>query len=625
MTLLTINQISKSFGSRDLFTGISFSIESGRRYALVGANGAGKSTLARILTGSEDTTEGSVQTMPGIRASYVPQNPDFSAGADLLEVLYAPWEHLRIALRGAEERLASAKDDKEMTSAMSAYQRARDEWDAIGGDDIDQRATAALDTLGVPGPYNRPVSGLSGGEAGLLALAGALAAQPDLLILDEPGNHLDFTSLAWLEAFLERFGGSLLIISHNRYLMDRLCDTVFELENGFLEQYSGNYSDYRLTKLRDRASAQATRKARLKHVERLEELVNRFEQIARRIADPAWGKRLRARRSQLELARNNLGEAEVKAAAIAVRFGGEVSRAEVAVRISGYRKSFGDKVLFDGASAEILSREKVALVGPNGCGKTTLIMDLLNRGDWHGTDDTLKIGPSFRAGYMAQNIRLDKPDESLEDFIRRWGALSRDEAFDQISSLGFLWDDLKKPVGILSGGEMARVQLARLNYEKADLLILDEPTNHLDAFSREAVEDALSGFPGTILTVSHDRYFLDKFVDRIIEVESGRLVSHPGGFSDWWADRGIVRSNGRLTTRAKERVEHRSSGNTGRLADLEGRIERYESEKAALEDKMKAAYEKGDHREGRSLAVKLDGVNKRLKDSWDQWESLASG
>lgn len=623
MTLVTLTNISKHFGSRDLFSGINLSIESGRRYALVGANGAGKSTLARIIAGDEESSDGSVQISAGNRVSYVPQHPEFPPEESLIDVLGSPWAQLGKTLRESEEQLAAAADDTSLSAALKAYQQARDDWDAIEGDEIEQRATTALKTLGVPGPYNRPVSSLSGGEAGLLALASALAVQPDLLILDEPGNHLDFTSLAWLEAFLANYRGSLIIISHNRYLMDRLCGIILELENGLLETYTGNYSDYRLTKLRERASAQATQKARLKHVERLEELVHRFEEIARRIADPAWGKRLRARRSQLELARKDLGDPEARIVPISVHLGTEASRAEIAIRISDYKKSFGDSVLFDRASAEILSGEKVGLVGPNGCGKTTLIRDLLSLGDWHGMNESLKIGPSFRVGYMAQNMVLEDLDESLLNYIRRWGALSQDDALDLVSPLGFRWDDLKKSLTALSGGELARVQLSRLNFEKSNLLILDEPTNHLDAYSREAVEEALSGFPGTIFAVSHDRYFLDKIVDRIIEVEKGSLQSHPGGFSDWWADRGFVQSSGRLTTRARERTRHKVS--TVNLSDLETRIERYEVEISQLEERINIAYREGDHQRGRLLSGKLEGVNKLLKECWIKWEKAASG
>ncbi len=257
MTLITLNNISISFGFGDLFNGLSLSIESTRRYALVGANGVGKSTLARIISGDLEKEEGALVRSPGCRVAYVHQSPSFPSKQSILEALGGEWEPLRIDLRRAEDALASKESSIDSGKVMLEYQKARDAWDAIDGDNLEQRGRSILESLGIPGPYDRPVSGLSGGETGLLALAAALATDPDLLILDEPGNHLDYDALAWLEAYLIRYKGALLVISHNRYLMDRLCNTVLELEHGRLESYTGNYSDYRLTKLRQRASDQA--------------------------------------------------------------------------------------------------------------------------------------------------------------------------------------------------------------------------------------------------------------------------------------------------------------------------------------------------------------------------------
>ena len=299
-----------------------------------------------------------------------------------------------------------------------------------------------------------------------------------------------------------------------------------------------------------------------------------------------------------------------------VTLSGEASRAEVAIRIRDYSKSFGDRMLFRSASAEIRSGEKVAVLGPNGSGKSMLIQDLLTHGDWHGEADHLRIGPSFTVGHMAQEYVIGDSGETLEDHIRNWGALSRDEAFDQVSGLGFEWDELAKPVSALSGGELARIQLARLNYHKANLLILDEPTNHLDIHSREAMEEALTDFPGTILVVSHDRYFLDKIVDRVLEIRDGRLISHPGGFSDWWMDRTRGNSLGRLSTRGRERQRPRDIPDAGAI---EKRIEALESEKRELENRMEASHTAGDYDTSRRLGDQLDRLNRRLEELWERW------
>ena len=624
MTLISLENISAGFGSHDLFSDVNLQIDSSGRYALVGRNGVGKTTLASIISGTASPGSGTLVRQPGTRVSVVPQLPEYREDLIIRDALLEPWSDLRDRMRRTEIEL-SESGESNLESALAAYQRVRDEWDAVDGDHLESRGCAVLESLGLPGPYDRPVSTLSGGELGLLALASAVSSEPQLLILDEPGNHLDFRGLAWLESYLGRFRGALLIISHNRYLMDRLCETVLELRDGGVEEFSGNYSDFRLNRLRQRAADQADRKAKEKHVERLEELVHKFEQIARRVADPAWGKRLRARRTQLKLARAEMGDAPTADRSIEVRFHRETNRADIALRVRNYSRSFGSRILFDSASAEISNGEKVALIGPNGCGKSTLVADLLTGGGWDTGSEALRIGPSFRVGHMTQNFQPSSPEESLENFVRGWGHLSRDEAFDRLSPLGFAWEDLGKRMDALSGGELARVQLARLYHDQANLLILDEPTNHLDAYSREAVEDALTDFPGTILVVSHDRYFLDKVVDRVLEVRDGKLVSHPGGFSDWWADRGRIRSDGRISTRAGERKRQPVSGaGERRIKEIEKRIEILESEKLQLEADMEQAWSSGDAATGRWLGKKLNGVNGRLDGLWGEWEKLES-
>ena len=336
-------------------------------------------------------------------------------------------------------------------------------------------------------------SALSGGEKNVLSLSQALLAEPDLLVLDEPGNHLDFGGIAWLEGFLARFRGAVLLISHNRYLLDRVVSGILHLEDGRVAAYAGNYSAYRATALRAKLAQRADYVADQKRLAQLEALVKRFEEIARRTADPAWGKRLRARKSQLSRAKEDATEKPAaEASKIRMSFTAEASRADVALQVRGYSKAFGERRLFDAAELEISCGERVALLGPNGCGKTTLLRDIVAEGAWDHA--TLRIGPSLRVGYCAQEQEVLDDERTVLGQMIADGVASRDRAFNLLRRFMFGRDDLDKRVGDLSGGERNRLQLARLIAQQPDFLILDEPTNHLDIPACEAIEEALADF-----------------------------------------------------------------------------------------------------------------------------------
>ncbi len=622
MELLRFQNVQLDYGHRDVLTDVSFRINEGQKVGLIGPNGAGKTSIARLLSGDAAISGGAITRAAGLRIGYVRQHVEHDAAATVLDSILAEQQRALAVLRAHEQRMEHAAPDK-IQDAIDAYEAARQTYERTGGEGLRARASAMLDALGLAGRGDQLVGALSGGEKNVLSLTQALLAEPDLLVLDEPGNHLDFAGIAWLEGFLARFRGAVLLISHNRYLLDRVVGGILHLEDGHVTAYVGNYSAYRATVLRAKLAQRADYVADQKRLAQLEELVKRFEEFARRTADPAWGKRLRARKSQLKRAREDATEKPTsEASKIRMNFTSEASRADIALQVRGYRKAFGERVLFDGADLEIKCGERVAMLGPNGCGKTTLLREIVADGAWD--HNTLRIGPSLRVGYCAQEQEVLDDDRTVLGQMIADGVNSRDRAFNLLRQFMFVRDDLDKRVGALSGGERNRLQLARLIAQQPDFLILDEPTNHLDIPACEAIEEALMDFQGTILAVSHDRYFLDKIAGRVVEVSDGGFASYEGNFSEYWAEHHATpaTSAGRISTRRQERerpVRTSAPARTARTSELQSRIEEAERERAALEKRASDAFTRGDHREGTRAATLLEQHRSRLEKLYARW------
>ncbi len=621
MRIASLQNVTTHYGAQPVLTGASFEINSGQKLGLIGANGSGKTTILRVLLGRESVTGGAVHLDPGVKVGYVPQHFEHDTDATVIDWLLGEYKPLADALHTQEEVLARSPA-AEMDRALRAYQGARDAYDRIDGDSWPRRAQTLLDAFGLGGKEQQEVGSLSGGEKNVLSLAQALLSEPDMLLLDEPANHLDYLGVAWLEGFLAKFSGTVLIVSHNRYLLDRVVGGILELDGGRIQPYNGGYSDYRGSKLRRLIVQQRDYVVNQKRLAQLEALVKRFEQIARSKPDPAWGKRLRARKSQLEREKRQAVEKPVLSTrAIDADFTTEATRSDIALQVRGYSKAFGDRDLFDDADMHIASGERVALVGPNGAGKTTLLRDIVQQGAWDSR--TIRIGPSIRVGYAAQEQEMLRPERTILEEIGAGAAISSTEAFGLLRRFLFGWDDLAKRVEDLSGGERNRLQLARLMAVRPSFLVLDEPTNHLDIPTREAVEEALEGYEGTILVVSHDRYFLDKVVNRVVEVRDGGLVSFDGNFSEFWYARQAVAGvvQGRVKTRERSRVRARveRAEQRDKVASLERRIQEAEAEKLDLEREAADAFNRGEHRRGRRVGRQIERNAALLDDLYEQW------
>ncbi len=633
---ISLNNISHDFAGTVILERVQTEIVAGDKIGLIGPNGAGKTTLLRIVTGELSPISGTVTTDPGTTVGYVPQSLISEADGRVGSVLMANVLKLRARLQELEEQMATpglSPNDLERT--LRAYQDARESYDAQHGDTAEEQAERILAEIGLPVSLDAEVTTLSGGEQNVLAMARAALTRPDLLIVDEPGNHLDFAGLAWLERYLADYRGAVLVVSHNRYLLDGVASSIWELSGGKLTEYTGGYSDYRFTRITQALADQATYKAQQKSLARLEALVKTFEQRARAHPDPKNGKRLHARRTQLAKTREaSMAKPTLAEERIDLAFAKTDVRSDVAVSIHNYSKSFGSNVLLEDTSATVYVGERVGIVGPNGSGKSTLLDELVQTGSWENTQ--LRIGPSMRVGYCAQKRGLLDDAPSVYDAVLRFETFTRNEVHSVLGPLLFEWGDIDRPVCELSGGEWNRLQLAIAILTRANLLVLDEPTNHLDIPSREAVQEALDAFDGTIITVSHDRYFLDAVVSRIIYLEDRKLREFEGSFTEFWSEQGRrVESAGDLSQRGRAlgrtgAVDSSRGGATARGASprggggnkersIEQQILQLEAEQRALEQSMEEAFGSSDYRRGRKLGEDLRLVRARIDELYAAW------
>lgn len=614
MKIIEALGIDHYFGAESVLKDINVQINSGEKIGLIGINGSGKTTLIRILNKNLEPESGNIWVDKSLTIAIVEQVLKFSKNDTIQDILLQKYKAVLDRLRDTELALENASK-KRLPALLKEYEKARDNYDLINGDFLLSNGEKYLNALGLFHDLDGRVDMLSGGEQNLLGLVSALIIDPDLLILDEPGNHLDMQGLNWLESFLSQWSKAILIISHNRFMLDRVCDTIWELENKRITVYSGNYSSYRITKLQNLVNQQTEYKANQIKLQRLENLVKKFKEYAERTADPSWGKRYRARKSQLKREKEKaIEEPKLHRGKISVGFGSEQSKADIALQIKDYSLGFPGIRLFDDINLEIRSGERVALIGVNGSGKTSLIKMILEYGKWD--NENLRLGPSQNIGYLSQKPEELKKDISLEEYFRSLGPITKSQAFTYLSPLLFTYDDMDKPLSAFSGGEMNRIQLGVLMYQKANFLILDEPTNHMDIASREAIEEALEQFKGTILIISHDRYFLEKIINRIVLIEDRTLKDFSMDLGDFLIKTNwLKKSKGMIKTRHKERKSKVGFSE----AKLEKKIEDMEKEKLQMEKKIEDAFNDNKSKIASDLNNKLKKLNKILDSLYEQY------
>jgi ATP-binding cassette subfamily F protein 3 len=494
-----------------------------------------------LINGDLPAEEGSVYYQPGLKVGMLDQEPALPDDRTVWQVVQAAVPEIRdveLQMSRLEKEMgdpAIYENSKNLNKVLINHQRLIDTYERLDGSRYEARLKAALSQLGfVEGSWHQPVGHLSGGQKKLVLLARLSVQQPKLLLLDEPDNHLDLEAKRHLERFINTYKGCVVIISHDRYLLDEVASHIAELENGRLTLYHGNYSAYHAEREIRRLRQQQLYAAQQKEIARIESAIARFEKWASMVVDVRHIRQARSRRKMLE--KMDRIEKVTDARRMSLELSGWRGSKKV-IELEDVTKVFDDgTILWSGLNQIIWHSERVGLVGPNGAGKSMLLKQLLNPEDVGG--GRIKIGPSVQIGYYDQeHENLDYTQTPIAE-IRRAAPLSREAAVAFLNRFLFSYDQMQGPVADLSGGERSRLQLAKLVLSRPNLLLLDEPTNNLDIASIEVLEETLDEFVGTLLVVSHDRYFLDRVVDRVLELRSGRLREFSGGYTDYLAEVG---------------------------------------------------------------------------------------
>ena len=537
--LIQAADVSYAHGGNQIFTDISFELKEGDRAALIGENGSGKSTLFRLLARVMPPDRGAVTHRRGVTIGYLTQEPDLDPTAkvgDILSAAAGDPDAMERELDALGRRLAEPLDDDEMTAVLDAQSALLAKLDEHLASDSHSEVADTLAALGLDEQIQAQTFGvLSGGEKKLVALARFSMERPDVLLLDEPDNHLDADAKVWLERYLAAYAGAVAVISHDRFLIDKVANEIFELEDSAIHIYPGNYSRYRQLK-RDRLQrASELRALQERELKKLKESAEELTQWARQ--NPKFATRAENQRRKLAAERERLDATPIPnldRKRIKVEFDAERG-STIVLSADNAAKRYGDRVILRPFDLVVRHGERVGVVGPNGAGKTTLFR--LALGKEKPDQGTVRLGTSITAGYYSQEHENLAPNSTPIDIVRRIKPLTEQQALSFLYGFKFDRDDTLNRVSALSGGERSRLQVACLILQGANLLLLDEPTNNLDIPSVEELEEALLEFDGTIIAISHDRYFLEKVCGRILQLDGGIVTDYPGNWDYYAANR----------------------------------------------------------------------------------------
>ena len=622
MVDISVKNLNKFFViGENLLQDLSFEIEEGERVAILGRNGCGKTTLFKIITGEMDYDGGEVYVNPNKKLGMISQIPHFPLGYTVEDVLRSAFREI-LAAKKKMEALEKAMEQGATQEQLKTYDSLVARFQAGGGYDMDVEVDKICNGLGIT-PAQRPqlFDSLSGGEKTRINLARLLLEKTDILLLDEPTNHLDLNSVEWLENYIKTFKGTVLAISHDRYFIDQIAQRVIEITEGHAEFYTGNYSFYMEEK-------QARFDLQLKQYEQEQAKLKQLGYTVERMKGWGINNRTLYRRAmsiQHRMERIRKTERPKTEKTMKATFGEKDFSGDVVFKLKNLSKSFGDRVLFSDVNLSVEGGERIALLGDNGTGKSTFIKCLLGEEDCQGK---IQFGPTVKWGYLPQIIHFDHPERSLYDTMLYEKNLSPQQARDRLGAFLFQGEDVFKTVGTLSGGEQSRLRLCMLMDEKINLLILDEPTNHLDIASREWVEAAIEEFEGVLLFVSHDRYFIEKFAERIWLLEDGTIRDFR---CDYRKYRSILEHEAMakvLPAAAPTKVK-KEKGKPGGTKEtektvrrLEREIDRQEKLVADLDRKIEAAA--ADYQELTRLLGEKEEAENILMELMEQWEQASA-
>jgi ATP-binding cassette subfamily F protein 3 len=547
MTLLSLRGIAKAFGGRQILRGVDLELPDGARIGLVGPNGSGKSTLLRIAVGDEEADAGQITRQRGLRLAMLAQHPlgDERSPAATLRDARADLREIDAGLAECNRRLADPSvynDAVSMEAVLADQARLLDRYDRAGGPAFEGRVRSMLAEIGLEQrELELPTRVLSGGQRKLIGLAAAIIQDPQLLLLDEPEAHLDLEGRERLQALMVRFAGGFLAVSHDRYLLDETVTDIASLDDGRIRLWPGNYTAYAVARELELKRQQEHYLAQRKEIERLEEASRRLIQWARAVPASQSNKGLMnaARNLQRRVERMDKVERPVlERRRIGLELHPHQRGGKRAAELRSVEVAFGEHRVLHGVELTAMHGERVGVVGVNGAGKSVMLKTLV--GELAPTEGEVWVGPSIRIAYLAQDQDTLDPDSTPLATLRASFPGTEEQAVARLMSFLFDYEQVRRPIGTLSGGERTRLQLLLLMLSGANLLVLDEPTNHLDIESIETLEAAIEAFEGTAIFISHDRYFLDRMADRVVEVRDGATQSWLGGYSDWLSRRSEV-------------------------------------------------------------------------------------
>lgn len=625
MAVLDVQNLTLSFGEKTLFSNVSFDIKEKEKVGLIGCNGAGKTSLFKIITGEYNPDDGACFISKNSRLGYMEQHT-CSENKTVWDELVSVFDELAVIEKRLEEiTVLLTKGEGNQTELIEEQDRLNTIFTRDGGLTYKSMTRSALIGLGFgEDDFAMPTAKLSGGQRSKLILAKLLLSKADFLLLDEPTNHLDIKAVEWLEGFLKDFNGACLIVSHDRYFLDKITTKTVEIENKKCRSYIGNYSEFLVKKAAEQKAIEEKYENDMKEIARLEGIIEQQRQWNRE-------KNIKTAESKekvVERIKAQLVVPDSKVARIRFDFTPKCVSGEDVLSVSDLKKSFGDKTIFSNTSFEVKKGERVFLLGDNGCGKTTLLKVLMK--DYIPDDGTFKFGSNVLTGYFDQvQAKLDLTKTAIEEVWSSFPSMSETSVRSALAAFLFKGDEVYKNLSDCSGGERARIALLKLMLGKFNFLLLDEPTNHLDAFSREELENTLLDYSGTMLIVSHDRYFINKLSSRILELTPTGVNEYLGNYDEY-----IERKNRTASQEVVEKKETVKKVNDyllkkerrsqmlkmkNRLAKVEEEIEKTELEIDDINSKLTTS----DYEELMELTAKLDRKTQYRDILYTEWEELS--
>lgn len=613
MSILYCRNCGVDISGEALFRQVTFGIEPGEKVGLVGPNGAGKTTILRACLGELRLESGQVQITGTY--GYLPQNPLITETGTVWDSMLeerAEIIQMREQLRALEERMAEAPEDK----VFEQYSNLTESYERSGGYALEAQIRKILSGLGLEKETQTLVARLSGGQKTRLALSKLLLSSPELLVLDEPTNHLDMDALEWLENFLRGYAGAILVVSHDRYFLDRVAQKILHLENGSLKAYTGNYSEYELQR-----AVEATTLAR--EAEKLSKKISRLEEYIRRNKAGVNARQARGREIQL----NKLKPIQNAKSSTEVHFNLQAGKrsGDKVLMLENVGVRFSERMLFKDADLDLRRGDRVALLGKNGIGKTTLLKAISGKVSHQGE---IRLGANVQLGYYSQEHEDLHLQGTIIDEIRGDSTLKDPEIRSLLARFGFTGEEVFKPVSVLSGGEKSRLSLAKLFLTQGNLLLMDEPTNHLDTHMRDVLEEALADYDGTLLLVSHDRYFLDRIVNKIVHLTPSGLQIFEGDYSEYKAqvqeeeaETSATSSEATAAVPEKGNRDRELKKKQKRVQVLEKAIADLEAELQGIESKL--AQTAANYERAMELQQEYDLVKENLDTTIAEWLELS--